>query len=82
MALLKCPDCGGNVSDKANACTHCGRPNDFGELCPKCGNKRELAHDSSYSFCMRCAVRSAIESTMESQKREQKDPFGKIGFGF
>lgn len=26
MALLKCPDCGGNVSDSAPACPHCGRP--------------------------------------------------------
>ncbi len=24
--LLKCPDCGKDVSDKAKACLHCGRP--------------------------------------------------------
>lgn len=24
MALLKCPECGGNVSDKADCCPHCG----------------------------------------------------------
>jgi hypothetical protein len=41
MALLKCPDCNGNVSDRAKACPNCGRPNDFGEVCPDCGNKRE-----------------------------------------
>ena len=24
--LIKCPECGGNVSDKAPACIHCGFP--------------------------------------------------------
>ena len=26
MALIKCPDCGDKVSDKAAACIHCGCP--------------------------------------------------------
>ena len=26
MALIKCPECGGQVSDKAPACIHCGAP--------------------------------------------------------
>lgn len=26
MALIKCPECGGNVSDKAYSCIHCGYP--------------------------------------------------------
>ena len=26
MALLKCPECNHNVSDKAAACPHCGYP--------------------------------------------------------
>lgn len=26
MALIKCPECGGQVSDKAQACIHCGYP--------------------------------------------------------
>ena len=26
MALIKCPDCGNEVSDKAKACIHCGYP--------------------------------------------------------
>ena len=28
MALIKCPECGGNISDKAPACIHCGFPLD------------------------------------------------------
>lgn len=26
MALIKCPDCGKMISDKANMCIFCGRP--------------------------------------------------------
>ena len=26
MALIKCPECGGKVSSKANVCIHCGYP--------------------------------------------------------
>jgi hypothetical protein len=26
MALIKCPECNGDVSDKANTCPHCGNP--------------------------------------------------------
>jgi len=26
MALIKCPECGNNVSDKAKNCPHCGNP--------------------------------------------------------
>ena len=26
MAIIKCPECGKDVSDKAEACIHCGYP--------------------------------------------------------
>ena len=26
MALIKCPECGKEISDKANVCIHCGFP--------------------------------------------------------
>ena len=26
MALIKCPECGREISDKAKACIHCGYP--------------------------------------------------------
>ena len=26
MALIKCPECGGKISDKSDHCIHCGYP--------------------------------------------------------
>lgn len=60
MALIKCPDCEKEVSDKAKSCIHCGCPlavtktpfnNTHGSSgqCPACGSLRtrdnvKLAH--------------------------------------
>lgn len=50
MALIKCPECGREISDKAGSCPNCGYPisaepqmeYDSGEMngirCPKCGS--------------------------------------------
>ena len=36
MALMNCPECGGQVSDKAHACPHCGYPiQDLGKKGPE-----------------------------------------------
>lgn len=43
MALLKCKDCGKDVSTEADACPHCGRPKNVEEVgvpkCPTCSSK-------------------------------------------
>lgn len=42
MALIKCPECNNDVSDKAKGCPHCGyelpqqEPKGQGYYCPKC----------------------------------------------
>lgn len=54
MALIKCPECGKEVSDLANACPGCGYPlankcedehikdtNTYGVICPKCGYENQ-----------------------------------------
>lgn len=45
MPLVKCPDCGTEVSDQADACPKCARPmqrkiDETGAWCPKCGNRK------------------------------------------
>lgn len=37
MALIKCPECSREVSDKARNCPYCGNPIDRKTYCPKCG---------------------------------------------
>lgn len=44
MALIQCPECGKEISDKATSCPNCGNPinigntaqNPSGVICPKC----------------------------------------------
>mgnify|MGYP001415186902 FL=1 len=38
MALIKCPECGREVSSIAKACPSCGAPIDTSIRCPKCGS--------------------------------------------
>lgn len=38
MALIKCPECGKDVSSTAKACPNCGAPIDTAIRCPKCGS--------------------------------------------
>lgn len=38
MALIKCPECGNEVSEKAKNCPNCGNPIDTKIYCPKCGS--------------------------------------------
>ena len=38
MALIKCKECGHEISDKASACPHCGCPIEKGLICSECGS--------------------------------------------
>ena len=38
MALIKCPECGGNVSDQAPKCPHCGFDMESRVICVSCGH--------------------------------------------
>lgn len=56
MALIKCPECGREVSDSAIVCPGCGYPiqqrkeNNLDNICPECGNL--LGNDKSK--CSKC----------------------------
>lgn len=39
MSLVKCNECGKEISDKSNSCIHCGSPLKQDNLCPECGKK-------------------------------------------
>jgi hypothetical protein len=53
MALINCPECKKEISDKAASCPHCG----FILLCPKCGyfwSKDKEANSYSIVFGEKC----------------------------
>jgi DNA-directed RNA polymerase subunit RPC12/RpoP len=52
MALIKCPECGKEISDKATACPNCGNPMNQQEeylCCPKCGSRELHAEHKGFS---------------------------------
>ena len=49
MALIKCPECGKEISDKAQDCIHCGYKLNK-NFCPECHN----AVGDSDSICHSC----------------------------
>lgn len=55
MALIKCPECGKEISDKAAACPNCGNPmNQQAQqeeyvCCPKCGSRELHAEHKGFS---------------------------------
>jgi len=63
MALVRCPECGAEVSDAAPQCPKCGRPllakaaapattklNIQGSVCPACGNRYSSKHTEAGCF--------------------------------
>lgn len=71
MALIKCPECEGLISEKATFCIHCGYPIKTaqpGEItCPFCGER--LPDDSSFcGFCGKNLNATASNELIERDK--------------
>lgn len=55
MALIKCPECGKEISDKAESCPNCGNPihqqtqKEEYLCCPKCGSRELHAEHKGFS---------------------------------
>ena len=53
MALIDCPECGKEVSDKARECLSCGHP--ISGACPKCKTRNLVtAHGCGNIVCLQC----------------------------
>lgn len=89
MALIKCPECGKEISDKAPACIHCGFPlnqeeKNILEKCINCGYT-DLAkldnHGAVHLICKKCGYVHQINETdehvkfMELAERERQQNF-------
>ena len=63
MALIQCPNCGKEISDKAQSCVYCGCTfsQEAKKTCPECGN--ELEQD--VSVCPQCGYPMGAVDTQE-----------------
>ena len=84
MALITCPECNGQVSDKAAACPHCGYP--IGEQPPQqTGDSAEQADNAERQFCIdriyagkvyiRCKCGSTIEKPFSFVSRNSPESY-------
>lgn len=61
MPIIQCPDCGGNVSDRAEACIHCGFPlREFINEQVESAEEKEVQTPEAYHgpVCSRCNSRN------------------------
>lgn len=91
MALINCPECSKEISDKATACPHCGCPinnqksmlldSDYG-TCSDCGE----ALENDKKFCSKCGVMQVSKASRfvsVNQPNQPKQPSKtKTGGGF
>ncbi|MCM1546573.1 MAG: hypothetical protein NC033_06010 [Clostridiales bacterium] len=66
MALIKCPECGGEVSSNADKCVHCGCNYSY---CPEC----EAVHLGKVDVCLSCGYR--INGARAESKGASADEF-------
>lgn len=64
MALIKCEECGKEVSDKAESCIHCGCPvtkvvTQEGPSCPKC-NSLDIVTDTKGFGLLKAAAGAVV----------------------
>ncbi len=84
MALIKCPNCSKEISDKAKVCVGCGHPfiDDLNTEkrmvnCPECG----VIADSMTDICSNCGYPLNLLEIETSEKQKPKSVFKKKWFG-
>lgn len=82
MGLIKCPDCGKEISDKSLYCLNCGCPVKQGEApkksqpsCPNCGNPMERGN----TVCSECGARLVSVSETSVKRENRADNSKKTG---
>lgn len=76
MALIKCPECGKEVSDKAKSCIHCGYPLD------ECKDEKlqegdDISEDSPYA-CKINGILWNLQWVLEALKEYSEEELGMI----
>lgn len=82
MALIKCPECGKDISDKAKVCIHCGYPLDEEEdvsITDFHLRKTSLIDEDTLIGEIRKIRDNALKSIEEGKVRS---PFPLFGYGY
>ena len=85
MALIKCSECGKEISSKAKACPHCGNPieeeikeekkiKEKNITCPECGAKNE----NGSVFCEKCGQKLGNSDNSKCPKCGAKNKNGTV----
>lgn len=83
MALIKCPECGKEISDKANACIHCGYPlnerkEDFGITDSHLIRRPHINEDT-----LNYKIQKIADDVLKSmEEKEPHSPFPLHGYGY
>lgn len=84
MALIQCPECGHDISDRAEKCIHCGYP--LNEIFSsethkwRCANCGEMTSSSICHKCGKSSTDKKFEVTIPSLDINRNDTYIKQGF--
>ncbi len=85
MALIKCPECEREISDRAKACPHCGFPLDnesggeeakpaktkfVAAKCPSCGASIEVNENEKRTMCNYCQSTIVVDEAIQKLQLE------------
>lgn len=76
MAMIKCPECGGEVSDKAKKCIHCGKifTEEPQRICVECGKEIDIdAMECPYCGCPIEEEKKQIVSMLKTSEKTKKN---------
>ena len=70
MAMISCPNCGEQISDKAKKCVHCGHilVEEPKRICSECG--AELEEGATICHKCGCPIEEQIPSTEEEEPQK------------
>ena len=75
MSLIRCPECGKEISDKAGKCPNCGYPFQQINHCKLCGKEIETGQE----VCEKCMKDYDIPNINETEKKKKKAKHSTLG---